>query len=59
MSRVRHNVIITILIITFTSLQAEMSDLSPMDLYEKLAAQGDTVRSLKSQKSPKVSLTLK
>ncbi|XP_016382668.1 tryptophan--tRNA ligase, cytoplasmic [Sinocyclocheilus rhinocerous] len=30
-----------------------MSDLSPMDLYEKLTAQGDTVRSLKAQKSPK------
>ncbi len=57
MSRARH--IIIILIITFTSLQVKMSDLSPMDLYEKLAAQGDTVRSLKAQKSPKVSLTLK
>uniref|UniRef100_A0A673JYX3 Tryptophan--tRNA ligase, cytoplasmic n=1 Tax=Sinocyclocheilus rhinocerous TaxID=307959 RepID=A0A673JYX3_9TELE len=32
---------------------AGMSDLSPMDLYEKLTAQGDTVRSLKAQKSPK------
>lgn len=29
--------------------------LSPLDLYEKLTAQGDTVRELKSQKADKVS----